>query len=278
VIDFAYGTTVEVFPGLLGALQTDTVSLDAYAAPGRLSRNQGEFDEALARLGGIVRSIHADMGLWCDPGGEVIYLVDDSGRAVSPELTQAIFVGLALEHLGVKRVAIPVTSPVCVADIIRASGAELIWTKTEHHAMMASATQADMVAGARGEFIVSSFMPAYDGMFAAVKLLEALARSGVRLSEVANRYPPLFVRQERVACPWGRKGAVMRRLIVATEGERRQLVDGVKLWKSDREWVLIIPHSDRPRFVVTAEAESEARVNELIAQYTQLVEEWRDDA
>jgi mannose-1-phosphate guanylyltransferase/phosphomannomutase len=278
VMDFAYGTTVEVFPGILGTLQTDTVSLDAYAAPGRLSRSQEEFDDALVRLGGIVRSINADLGLWCDPGGEVIYLVDDRGRAISPELAQAIFVGLALEHLGVKRVAIPVTSPVCVADIIRASGAELIWTKTEHHAMMASATQADMVAGARGEFIVSSFMPAYDGMFAAVKLMEALARSGVRLGDVADRYPRLFVKQERVACPWGRKGAVMRRLIVATEGERRQLVDGVKLWKSDQEWVLIIPHSDRPNFVVTAEAQSEKRLDELLAEYTQLVERWRDEA
>jgi hypothetical protein len=35
--------------------------------------------------------------------------------------------------------------------------------------------QADLVAGARGEFIFPHFLPAYDGMFAAAKLLEALA-------------------------------------------------------------------------------------------------------
>jgi phosphomannomutase len=70
----------------------------------------------------------------------------------------------------------------------------------------------------------------------------------------------------------------MRRLIAATEGERRQLVDGVKLWKSDEEWVLIIPHSDRAYFVVTAEARTEARTDELIAEYSRLVERWRDEA
>ncbi len=278
VVDFAYGTTVEVFPGIFGSLQTETISIDAYAAPGRLSRSEDEFQAGLARLGGIVRSINAELGLWCDPGGEVIYLVDDSGRPVKPELAQAIFVDLALEWLDVKSVAIPVTSPVVVANVIREAGAELIWTKTEHHAMMASATQADMVAGARGEFIFSRFMPAYDGMFAAVKMLEALARAGVKLAAVADRYPAIHVKQDRVSCPWGRKGAVMRRLIVATEGERRQLVDGVKLWKTDDEWVLIIPHSDRPYFVVTAESPVESRADELIAEYTKLVERWRDEA
>src|SRR5690606_31830981 len=278
VVDYAYGTTVQVFPGLLGLLQTETVSLDAYEAPGRLSRSEEEFREALNRLGGIVRSINAELGLWIDPGGEVIHLVDDTGRPLSPERAQVVFVGLALEYLGVRRVAIPVTSPVVTANIIREAGAELIWTKTEHHAMMASAAEADLVAGVRGEFIFPAFIPAYDGMFAAVKLLEAMALSGVRLGEVADRYPPIHMRTARIACPWGRKGAVMRRLIEETEDEERQLVDGVKVWKSDREWVLIIPHSDKPYFVITVESESEERAQALLTRYAELVERWRDAA
>ena len=278
VVDYAYGTTVQVFPSLLGVLQTDAVSLDAYEAPGRLSRSEQEFRDALARLGGIVRSIDAELGLWMDPGGEVIHLVDDTGRALSAELAQVVFVGLALEHLGVRRVAIPVTSPVITARIIREAGAELIWTKTEHHAMMASAAEADLVAGVRGEFIFPAFIPAYDGMFAAIKLLEALARSGSRIGEVADRYPPIHVRAARIACPWGKKGAVMRRLIEATEGEERQLVDGVKVWKGEREWALIIPHSDKPYFVITVEGETEARAQALLAHYAEMVERWRDEA
>lgn len=277
VVDFAYGTTTEVFPGLLGALRAETVSLDAYAAPERLLRNREEFEAALQRLGGIVRSIDADLGFRVDPGGEVLHLVDDAGRPLSQELLQAVFVGLALEHLDVRRVAIPVTSPSVVARTIREHGAELTWTKTEHHAMMASAEAVDLVAGARGEFIFPHFIPAYDAMFAAVRLLEALARAGVRLREVADRYPPIHVVQERVACPWGRKGAVMRRLITETEGEERQLVDGVKVWKGDDEWVLVIPHSDKPSFVITAEGRSDERAMALLEEYTRKVERWRDE-
>jgi mannose-1-phosphate guanylyltransferase/phosphomannomutase len=277
VVDYAYGTTVEVFPGLLGSLGMETVSLDAYAAPGRLSRSDEEFQDGLKRLGDIVRSIDAELGLWIDPGGEVIYLVDDAGRPLSPELTQAVYVGLALDHLNVRRVAIPVTTPAAVVHRIRDAGGEILWTKTEHHAMMASATKADFVAGARGEFIFPHFLPAYDGMFAAVKLLEALACSGARLRELADQYPTIHVRQERVACPWGRKGAVMRRLMEATESETRDLVDGVKVWKDDREWVLIIPHSHKPYFVVTAEGRDAGSTAALLDHYKRQVELWRDD-
>ena len=278
VVDFAYGTTVEVFPDLLGSLQTETVSLDAYVAPGRLTRSEEEFAESLDRLGGIVRSIDADLGLWIDPGGEVIRLVDDAGRPLSPELAQAVFVALALDYLAVEKVAIPVTSPAIVARTIRARGAELRWTKTEHHAMMASATDVDMVAGVRGEFIFPHFIPAYDAMFASVKLLEALARSGLRLRDCTDRCPPIHVVHARVACPWARKGAVMRRLIEETEGEERQLVDGVKVWFGEDAWVLVIPHSHKPYFVLTAEGPTREEATELVAVYTAKLERWRDAA
>jgi mannose-1-phosphate guanylyltransferase / phosphomannomutase len=277
VVDFAYGTTIAVLPDLLGALRADIVSLNAYAAPGRLSRTEEEFEESLNRLGGIVRSIRADLGLWIDPGGEVIHLVDDAGRPLGPELTQLIFIDLALQHLDVRRVAIPVTSPAAVPRLIRERGAEVLWTKTEHHAMMASAEHADMVAGTRGEFIFPHFQPAYDGMYAAVKLLELLAAAAAPLHELADRHAPVHIRQERVACPWGRKGAVMRRLMHETEREDRQLVDGVKIWKGERDWALIIPHSDKPYFVVTAEGAEAAAVEALLDRYAGMVAMWRDE-
>jgi mannose-1-phosphate guanylyltransferase/phosphomannomutase len=277
VVDYAYGLTVEVFPRVLGALDVEMVSLDAYASPGRLLRSDEEFQEVRRRLGGIVRSVNAHLGLWIDPGGEVIHLVDNAGRALAPEQTQAIFVRLALEHLGVKSVAIPVTTPSAVVGIIRENGADLIWTKTEHHAMMASATGADMVAGTRGEFIFSQFMPSYDAMFSSVRFLEGLARAKTPLGELADAVAPIHVAQRRVACPWGRRGAVMRRLMEDTEGQRRELVDGVKIQRADNEWALIIPHSHRPYFVVTVEAPDTNGAQKMLGEYSDKVEAWRDE-
>jgi mannose-1-phosphate guanylyltransferase / phosphomannomutase len=177
----------------------------------------------------------------------------------------------------VRRVAIPVTSPAAVADRIRACAGEVLWTKTEHHAMMASAAEADLVAGTRGEFILPRFLPAYDGMYAAAGMLQALAAAGTSLSQRADRHQPMHLRQERVACAWGRRGAVMRRLMQETEHEQRQLVDGVKIWKSEREWALIIPHSDKPYFVVSVEGKDPESADALLDRYSGLVAMWRDE-
>lgn len=144
--------------------------------------------------------------------------------------------------------------------------------------MMASATDADLVAGARGEFIFPGFLPAYDGMFATAKVLEALARSGRELSELAGLHPAMHVRQERVACPWGRKGKVMRRLMQHTEHNERQLIDGVKVWSGPREWALVIPHSDKPYFVVTVEGPDADSAAALLDRYSGLVAMWRDES
>ena len=56
----------------------------------------------------------------------------------------------------------------------------------------------------------------------------------------------------------------------------QQLVDGVKIWKGEREWALIIPHSDKPYFVVTAEGADDSRAEQLVSHYSNLVEKWRD--
>jgi len=153
----------------------------------------------------------------------------------------------------------------------------VLWTKTEHHAMMASATEADLVAGNRGEFILPHFLPAYDGMYAAAALLAALAASGASLSERADRHQTMHLRQERVACAWGRRGAVMRRLMQETEQEQRQLVDGVKIWKNEREWALVIPHSDKPYFVVSVEGAEADAAEAMLDRYSGLVAMWRDE-
>ena len=70
----------------------------------------------------------------------------------------------------------------------------------------------------------------------------------------------------------------MRRLMEETEHESRQLVDGVKVWKNQHEWVLVIPHSHKPYFVVTVEGSTPERAEELLARYASQVEAWRDEA
>jgi phosphomannomutase len=70
----------------------------------------------------------------------------------------------------------------------------------------------------------------------------------------------------------------MRRLMEHTEGEQRQLIDGVKVWKNPYEWALVIPHSAKPYFVVTVEGRDAETAEALLDSYSGLVAMWRDEA
>jgi phosphomannomutase len=63
-----------------------------------------------------------------------------------------------------------------------------------------------------------------------------------------------------------------------TEHEERDFVDDVKIRKSGRDWALIIPHSDKPYFVVTVEAADADGAEALLDRYSGLVAMWRDEA
>src|SRR5690606_10852986 len=128
VLDYAYGTTVNVLPGILGALDADSVSLDAYAAPGRLSRSDEEFISGLQRLGGIVRSIGSDVGLRPCAGGDVIERVDETRRPVAADAGQLPVLDLALQPRAVRKLALQVTTAAAVAACVRAHGGELVWS------------------------------------------------------------------------------------------------------------------------------------------------------
>jgi phosphomannomutase len=62
----------------------------------------------------------------------------------------------------------------------------------------------------------------------------------------------------------------------ATETTRRDLVDGVKVWETEDEWALIIPHSHKPSFVVTVEGRDAVSAQGLMERWSQRVEAWRD--
>ncbi len=67
----------------------------------------------------------------------------------------------------------------------------------------------------------------------------------------------------------------MRKLHEQYSSRRTDTTDGLKVWLSDRQWVLVIPDPDRPLFHVYAEAESEVPARELAQRYQRIVESLR---
>ena len=165
-----------------------------------------------------------------------------------------------------------------IEDIASRYGVEVLRVGSDHQAMMQARRVAGVrfVGGTRGGFIFPEFQTGADGNFAAVKILEMMAKARVRLSDLRRKFEGYYRQSVSVPCPWAKKGTVMRRLNTETVGRERVLVDGVRI-KEDGGWVLITPDRLKASFNVLAESTSQKDTSKLIDRYQTLVGKWRDD-
>ena len=59
----------------------------------------------------------------------------------------------------------------------------------------------------------------------------------------------------------------MRVLTAESEGTNTELIDGIKTYRDDGSWVLVLPDASEPFFRIYAEADSQDKVNELVHRY-----------
>ena len=266
VVDYAYGSTAFVMPNVLGKLGTDVLAVNPYAStPGMSTFDR---DASAAGVATLVRTSGAHVGAVIDPDGEHITLIDDEGHVLTDLEALLAFVELVTSSSADGcRVAVPVIATSKVADVARANGSEVVWTKVATSALMQSALSDDvaLAASVDGGFIVPHFLPAFDAIATFAKLLELLARTGLQLSKVVAGLPRTHVVHETVGTPWEQKGAVMRSLMEQADGEL-VLVDGVKVLYDDG-WALVLPDPEEPITHVWAEAGSDGDARRRVQEH-----------
>jgi mannose-1-phosphate guanylyltransferase/phosphomannomutase len=169
-------------------------------------------------------------------------------------------------------VALPVAVTSHAEEICRAHGVGVQWTKLSTPALMDAASEEGVgfAASLDGGYILPGFLPAFDAAATLVNLLELLAVSGARLSDVVSALPTPHVVVESVVTPWEQKGAVMRGLVELTKDRPIELVDGVKI-RHDDGWALALPDPEEPVTRVWAEAGSGAAAKRLAQEYARRI-------
>ncbi len=276
VIDYAWGSAVNIFPQVLGDLHCEVVALNSYPDGTRLTRSKIDFEQSLSRLGEIVGTLKAQVGIMMDAGAQKIFIADNSGRVLDGDLALALMALLIFKTKRGARIAVPISVSRVVEDLAEQFGGQVVYTKTNYAAILEAADQKriDFVGEVKGGYVFPKFQPAFDAMMASAKLLELMALAGETLSDLVAQVPAINIVRLHVACSWEKKGEIMRRLIEATRKENVQLIDGVKVWHG-KSWVLIIPDADKPIFHVNAEAVSLEQSKQLANRYVQMIQEWQ---
>jgi mannose-1-phosphate guanylyltransferase / phosphomannomutase len=278
-INFSHGVTSTILPNILGDFNIELVTLDSHLDAMKQSRSPEEFRLALEQLSYIVTSLKYDAGFLIDAGGEKIFIVDDKGRRLSYDRFLSIVVYLYLTlYPKTKKIAVPIQASGEIDIVAKKYFTEVMRVKDSHFAIMNATDDPDveLAGGTKGGVIFPRFLFATDGMFSIVKILELAAKYGRPLSRIEAEAPRLFMAKNNVFCSKDHKGKIMRRLVEESEGAKRQMIDGIKIFFDPFKWVLCIPDSEREIFHVNAEAKTQKAAKDLVKEYSAKIKKYHD--
>jgi len=259
VIDYANGTAAGILPALLGPCGIEMIALNAYPDSGGPQSHRVDRAKHLEQLRTIVLTLKADLGIFLDRDAETIVLADNAGRVLSGDGIMALLTLLVARQRPGARVAVPITAPQAIETIAEQYGATIIRTRSERRATVSLAQEEgrnlDVAIGADGAVAFPAFHPAFDALFAAAKTMEFIANDELSLSALVDHLPQWFLERRRIACPWERKGRIMRTLHEEVRGEHIDLIDGIRIHR-EGGWILVLPDASDPVVNVVAEGGS----------------------
>jgi phosphomannomutase len=200
--------------------------------------------ENLAQLQATVRECACDLGFAFDGDADRLGVVDGQGRIVLADQMMVLFAREVLqERPGSTIIADVKSSQVLFDEIARAGGRPLMWATG--HSLIKS-KMVEVKAPLAGEFAAHIFFADHylgfdDALYAAVRLLGLVARSGESLAQMRDRLPSLVNTPEaRFPCGEQRKFAIIKEIKerLQAAGAKVNDIDGVRVQTDDGWWLL----------------------------------------
>lgn len=284
LIDYSYGLAASILPNLLGYCNAEVISLNNYVnslnnfnPDSQFLQMPKEMDEASK----IMRSLDYEIGFQVEAGAEKVRMIDERGVWYSHSRLLTIVTKLYLEthrHLEPYKIAISILAGSEIDEIAKDYNVEVVRIKNSHAAMMESTLdeKVKFVGGSYGGFIFTDFLFAADAMFTVGQILEMLAKSNLRISDLDKKLPQYYQKSIIVHVPWEKKGTIMRRAMEASEGMERMLVEGVKIFKEEGS-VLLYPEKESANFVVLSNSKEPEAAESLANYYAGLITQWKEE-
>ena len=270
VVDSSLGPASLTVPDILSRLGCEVISLNA--AGGTYSTTS-TVSNSPSNLKDIVVAVGAVAGFRFVGGGDTVRIVDETGAMLSGDESLAIMTEIVLT-MNPGAIAVPVSSSGLVETIAERHQQKVRRIKTDPRALMEAVGSGDsgFSGNDAGEFVLSKDLPFPDGLLAAGKVIEYLARTGSRISKIKKDvYQPRLVRGV-VLVPWNERGRIMRRLASDYPDRRVETLEGIKILVNGG-WVLINPSSDEPVFEIVAESTNTQVATNILREFQSKVSE-----
>lgn len=208
-----------------------------------------------------------DFGAVINDSCEKLLLADDKGRIISEDMYKAIAALIVMKRYRGASIIAGVSAPSVIEELAEKYGASVRRTKDSPIELMGELSGPDMLPELREQFVMH-----FDAVGAVIRIMDFLKASKQRLSDLADEIPEFHIVKREVACSFGDKGRVIKRLIESGESDKIKTIDGVQI-REDGGYVLIIPDMTKPVCRMIIESAREEYADELAESYKSKIKE-----
>lgn len=229
--------------------------------------------ENLVQLQAAVQDDKLDLGIGFDGDADRIGVVDGQGRILwGDQLLALLSRDVLAEHPGATIIADVKASRVFFDEVARLGGQPLMY-KTGHSLIKSkmAETKSPLAGEMSGHiFFADKYYGFDDALYAAVRFLDAVAKSGQSVAELRDSLPQMVNTPEvRFDCDDTRKFQVVDEVVAAlrAQGVDFSDIDGARVSTPDGWWLLRASNT-QPVLVVRCEASDQAGLDRLKAAVT----------
>jgi phosphomannomutase/phosphoglucomutase len=270
VVDAANSVGGLTAPRLLRDLGCKVMSINANidgTFPGRLPEPR---PENLKEIALTVKAVGADLGVAFDGDADRSIFVDENGEIYWGDKTFAVIEKRFLKENPNAKIVTPVSSSTLVKDVADAYKGEIVWTKVG--SVTVSQTMKEINAKLGGEENGGVFYGPHqavrDGAMTTALIMEIMAETGEKLSQLIAEQPQYFLEKGKVECPEDKKEKVLEKLLEQVKGANISTIDGVKIWFEDKSAILVRPSGTESIYRLYAEAKNQEKALKLIEDYS----------
>lgn len=265
-VDCCNGACVRLIPRWLEELGCEVLAVnDDPSAP--FPHNPEPRRETMAQLRAVVKAGRADIGFAHDADGERLGLVTEAGEPLAEEMTLALAAETRLAERGGGVVVTNVSTSRAVDVVAARRGGRVVRTPVGQAHISEAMVEHGAVIGGEGSGGVSvpEVHPTHDSAAAIGLILERLARTGERASEMAAGLPTLSMVKHNVKVEPNHIYQLLQNFRAAAErdGLDCDLSDGVKV-SLPEGWAHVRASNTESMIRIIVEAEDDADARRLL--------------
>ncbi len=272
-VDVMHGASCEVFPTVLKDLGIDNIIFNGFHDAQRLANFKSLHKHSVNDMQKVVKSLDLDMGFLLFPFGQRLELVCDKGTLLSKQDSLLVVLSLMDIDAAAEGVRRRIFLPTWAPDMVSFEHLDVEYGKYADFTAE-QLKQYDLIATADGNFAFTEFSLYRDSMYAAIKILEMIVKYGLKLSDLVSRTENFYHVHAAIDCPQALKGKMMRKFLEDARDKRSSSADGVKIWLTDSNWILMIPDQYSDHLNLYIQAENEADGQAIQDQYRAKIESW----